>query len=59
MAFAAPNGTWLQQVPDLIQAGKAISPVDRVFPLAEAAQAHEYFENRKGARGKVILQVVA
>lgn len=55
--FASPNGAWLQQVADLIQSGKAIAPVDRVFALEETAKAHEYFETRKQARGKVILKV--
>lgn len=55
--FASPNGEWLQQVADLIQSGKAIAPVDRVFALADTAKAHEYFETRKQARGKVILKV--
>ena len=59
VVFASANGDLLQQVADLIQSGKAIAPLDRVFPLEQAAEAHEYFENRKAARGKVVLQVCA
>lgn len=57
--IASPNGEWLQQVADLIQSGKAIARVDRVFPLEETAKAHEYFEARKQTQGKVILQIHA
>ena len=59
VVFATSNGEWLQQVADLIQSGKGIAPVDRVFLLEETAKAHEYFEARKQTRGKVILQVHA
>ena len=41
---------------DLIRAGRARVHVDRVFPLAEAAQAHEHLES--GAQfGKVVLRI--
>ena len=41
---------------DLIRAGSARVHVDRVFPLAEAAQAHERLES--GAQfGKVVLRI--
>jgi NADPH:quinone reductase-like Zn-dependent oxidoreductase len=41
---------------DLIRAGRARVHVDRVFPLAEAARAHEHLES--GAQfGKVVLRI--
>jgi zinc-binding alcohol dehydrogenase/oxidoreductase len=41
---------------DLIRGGRARIHVDRVFPLAEAAQAHEHLES--GAQfGKVVLRI--
>lgn len=36
-------------------AGKLAVTIDREFPLAEAAQAHRYLENR-GTRGKLLLK---
>ena len=35
--------------------GELRMPVDRVFPLAEAADAHRYIESRK-AFGRVLLE---
>ncbi len=57
VVFAAPNGAQLQKVADLLASGKAKAHVDRVFPLSEAAKATEYFESRKGGRGKVVLKI--
>jgi putative PIG3 family NAD(P)H quinone oxidoreductase len=45
-----------QRVVPLVEAGRIRIDVDRVFPLARAAEAHEYFDS--GAhRGKVLLRV--
>ena len=52
-----PNGKQLQAVSEMIQAGKVKTSTDRVFPLAQAAEAHAYFDKRRGGRGKVVLQV--
>ncbi|KAK9827094.1 hypothetical protein WJX74_006308 [Apatococcus lobatus] len=52
-----PNGKQLQAVSELIQIGKVKTLTDRVFPLAQAAEAHEYLDKRRGGRGKVVLQV--
>lgn len=52
-----PNGKQLQAVSDMIQAGRVKTLTDRVFPLAQAAEAHEYFDQRRGGRGKVVLQM--
>ena len=57
VVFAAPNGAQLQKVAELLASGKAKAHVDRVFPLSEAAKATEYFESRKGGRGKVVLKI--
>lgn len=55
-AALAPNGARLTQLANLIDAGKVRVVVDRVFPLAETADAHVYSE--KGhARGKIIIRV--
>lgn len=52
--FMQPNGTALAEVGRLVNRG-AIKPViDRVYPLAEIADAHEYCE-RRVARGKIVL----
>lgn len=50
------NGKTLGEVMRLVEAG-AIKPViDRVFPLAEVAEAHRYMETGR-AKGKVVLSV--
>jgi len=41
---------------DLIQSGRVKPVVDRVFPLEEAAAAHEYLEHGKQL-GKVVLSI--
>jgi NADPH:quinone reductase-like Zn-dependent oxidoreductase len=41
---------------DLVASGRARPVVDRVFPLAEAAAAHEYLESGRQF-GKVILAI--
>jgi NADPH:quinone reductase-like Zn-dependent oxidoreductase len=49
-----PNRGQLEQVARLIDAGELQSPVDAVFPLAEAARAYKH----KGSHGKAVLRVV-
>jgi NADPH:quinone reductase-like Zn-dependent oxidoreductase len=46
----------LVRIAQLIGAGKLRPIVDRVFPLAEAADAHRYLDSREQF-GKVVLQV--
>jgi NADPH:quinone reductase-like Zn-dependent oxidoreductase len=41
---------------ELVKSGKAKPIVDRVFPLAEAAAAHEYLESARQL-GKVVLRI--
>lgn len=40
---------------ELVRAGKIKPVLDRTFPLSEAAQAHQYIEERK-VKGNVVLQ---
>ncbi len=42
---------------DLVEKGRLTVAIDSVFPLAEAAKAHERGETGR-ARGKIVLQVV-
>lgn len=46
----------LHRLPDLVARGDIRPVVDRVFPLAEAAAAHEYLDRREQF-GKVVLSV--
>lgn len=48
----------LVQVAELIEAGKLKPAVGRVFPLADAAAAHELLEAGH-VRGKLVLDVAA
>jgi zinc-binding alcohol dehydrogenase/oxidoreductase len=41
---------------ELVASGKAKPIVDRVFPLAQAAEAHEYLEQGRQL-GKVVLAI--
>jgi NADPH:quinone reductase-like Zn-dependent oxidoreductase len=52
--FMRPDGAALAQVSDLVTRGQIRPVVDRVFPLADVALAHEYCEAGK-ARGKIVL----
>jgi NADPH:quinone reductase-like Zn-dependent oxidoreductase len=52
----SPDARILQQITELIEAGKVIVNIDRVYPLEEAAAAH--IELEKGhTRGKIVLDV--
>jgi len=46
---------WMEQVLTWAEAGTLHVHVDRVFPLAEAAAAHRYMQERRNA-GKVVLK---
>ncbi len=50
------NGPKLDKLMRLVDAGALEPLIDRVFPLAEAAEAHRYLETGR-ARGKVVLSV--
>lgn len=45
---------WLQAIIDGVESGWVKPHVDRVFPLAKAADAHKYIEERRNI-GKVVL----
>ena len=51
---ARPAGPFLQQVAELVRAGKFTVHVDRAYPLAEVAQAQVYSRARH-TEGKIIL----
>ena len=53
-----PDGETLQRVLDRVAAGEIRAVVDKIFPLRDAAKAHEYLE-RGHAKGKVILEIIA
>jgi NADPH:quinone reductase-like Zn-dependent oxidoreductase len=53
-SFMRPDGAALAQVADLVSRGRIRPLVDRVFPLADVALAHEYCEGGM-ARGKIML----
>ena len=48
------DGEQLGQITALIEAGTIKPVIDRVLPMAEAAEAHRYLETGR-ARGKVVL----
>ena len=54
--FAAPNGRQLTELAERVDQGRLRVHVQDVFPLAEAARAHERLETRH-VRGKLALTV--
>lgn len=54
--IAQPNGANLTRITEMIEQGQLEVVVDRVFPLAETAAAHAYFE-RGSYGGKIVLRV--
>lgn len=55
--MAKSDAADLRHIAELVEAGKLTPVIDRVLPLADAATAFRYLEERH-ARGKVVLQVV-
>lgn len=55
-AFTQPNGAQLQQLAELIDAGKLKVFVNRTFPLADTAAAESY-KAADGSPGKVVITV--
>ena len=51
-----PDHAGMRALADLVAGGGLAVTVDSVFPLSEAAKAHEYGE-RKGTTGKIVLKV--
>ena len=56
--FASPKREDLIVLKELIEAGKVTPVVDRVYPLAETADAIRYLETMS-ARGKIVIKVAA
>lgn len=54
--LARPRSGDLRELVRLASVGQLSVPVDRVYPLEQAAEAHRYLESG-GVRGKLILQV--
>ncbi len=54
--FLEPNGETLAKIGKLIEEGQVRPVVGAVFPLAEAAKAHELSESRH-LQGKIVLKV--
>jgi NADPH:quinone reductase-like Zn-dependent oxidoreductase len=56
--LAHPDGAQLAEIAALVDAGHVRPTVEAVFPLAQAREAHAYWE-REHSRGKIVLRVVA
>jgi len=54
--MAQPNAAQLTEIARLVEQGKVRPHVARVFPLAEAAEAHRFLEEQH-TRGKTVLRV--
>ena len=54
--FMTPNGTQLEQIASLIEAGTIRPVVDRVFPFEKTNEALAYVETGR-ARGKVVIAI--
>lgn len=50
------NGEKLDDLRELIEAGKVKSVVDKVYPLSQVAEAHRYYESGK-KKGKIGITV--
>ena len=54
--FTVPGGSKLEEIRSLIEAGKVRSLVDKVYPLKQATQAHDYSKQGR-TKGKIVLKV--
>jgi len=54
--FTVPGGSKLEEIRSLIEAGKVRSLVDKVYPLEQATQAHDYSKQGR-TKGKIVLKV--
>jgi len=50
------SGDDLEKIADLIVSGRLRPIIDRVFPMQEASQAHDYSRSLR-ARGKIVLKI--
>ena len=55
--FMHPSGSELEELGNLIDAGKLTPVIDRVFPSSEIADAFAYLESGR-AKGKVVVRMV-
>ena len=51
------NGEKLDDLRELIEAGKVKSVVDKVYPLDQVAEAHRYYESGQ-KKGKIGISVL-
>lgn len=56
LVFVRPSGVSLGRVARLVEEGLVRPVLDRAFPLAQTAQAHEFMEAGR-ARGKVVFDI--
>tara|TARA_B100000315_G_scaffold227586_1_gene235662 strand:- start:7124 stop:8155 length:1032 start_codon:yes stop_codon:yes gene_type:complete len=56
-SFMQPNGSALANIAELIEQEKIKPVIDRVYPMEQLVDAHEYVESRR-ARGKVVISIV-
>jgi NADPH:quinone reductase-like Zn-dependent oxidoreductase len=54
--LVAPSGEQMAQIADLVEQGALLPHVEAVYPLSEAAQAHEHVYQGH-TRGKVVLEM--
>lgn len=54
--FMQPTGERLQQIADAVEQGELKPVIDRVFPLEQIKQAHDYGEEGH-AKGKIVIKV--
>ena len=55
-SFCNPSGAALEQISHLLEQGKIRPLVDRVYPLEELVEAHEYCETKQ-AQGKIVIEI--
>lgn len=56
VVMVKPDGVALQQIAQLVQAGKIRTVIDTVYPLSEVKQAHDLSRSLR-AKGKIILKI--
>lgn len=54
--FMRPSGEQLDEITQLVEAGKVVPIIDKIFPFEQAQLALEYSETGR-AKGKIIVQI--
>jgi len=54
--FMHPSGEQLRRITTLIETGKIVPVLDRVFPFAQAQQALDYAQSGR-AKGKIVVKI--